>query len=293
MHNFVDFCPNRLDGYFWGRSELCNVGVLQMQINARMNGIARLLRRQENPPKLYTGGTGITQQRYSAGDKPGGFFVDPSPQAKMQDLYPQVPPDLWQSLHEYESCFEEMAGLPPVLRGKGDEGVRAQGHAETLTRNASPRFKDRALAIERSVTEIGQLAVAMLKAMDPRTMVAWLRPDTQNIVAMMPPDEPELEAPAPGMKQFPFKFYHIPENTKVVVDSHSASPAFGFEHRELIFAMVKAGMMEPEEAIEHLHPPGEEDMVADLERKQIMQQKLLAEHPELIDKIAGGKRGRR
>lgn len=292
LHPFVEFCPNRLDGYFWGRSEICNVGVLQMQINARLNGIARLLRREEKPPKYFAGGMGITQQKFSAMDKPGGFFTDPTPNAKMQDVYPKVPEGLWQSLHEYDQMFDAMAGLPPVLQGRGESGVRAQGHAETLTRNASPRFKDRALSIERSVTEVGALGLALLRAMNNETVVTWLKPETQNVVAQMKPDDPTLEPPAPGMHQFPFRFSHIPDHAKVVVDSHSSSPAFSYEFRSLIFDMVKAGMMTPEEAVEHLHPAGEDDMVADIERREIQQAQLIKQHPELLASIMGGKKHR-
>ena len=89
MHPFISFCPNELDGYFWGRSELCNVGVLQMSINSRLDGINRLLRRQERPPRLVSGTTAINRDKYSAMDMPGGFFNDPSPNAKAVDLYPK------------------------------------------------------------------------------------------------------------------------------------------------------------------------------------------------------------
>lgn len=289
-HPFIEFCPNRLDGYFWGRSEICNVGVLQMQINSRLNGIARLLRLQERPPRLFTGTTGINQQRYSALDKPNGFFVDPTPNAKQTPLYPEMPPDLWTSLHEYLQMFSAMAGLPPVLQGMGDSGVRAQGHAETLTRNASPRFKQRALSVERSVSEVGSLALSMLRAMDPRTMVAWLDPGTQNVVALLPPDQETLEPPAPGMHQFPFRYYHVPETVKVRVDSHSSSPIFSEEFRQLIFGLAKIGAMTPEEVIEHVNPPGEEDILADNERKRLANEKTLAEHPELLAKLSGGRK---
>jgi len=293
MHPFVEFCPNRLEGYFWGRSEICNVGAMQMQINARLNGIARLLRRQENPPRIYAGSTALSQQKQSALDKPGGWFVDPTPNAKAQNLYPELPEGLWESLHELESMFDSMAGLPPVLQGKGSAGVRSQGHAETLTSNASPRFKDRALSVERSVAEVGSLALTMLRAMDPRTVVAWLKPDTTNPVAMMEPDDPTLEPPAPGMKQFPFKYWHLPDNTKVTVDSHSASPIFSREARDLIFALVKIGAMTPEDAIEHLHPAGEEEIIAETEAREIQQAALLKAHPEIALKLMEGGKGRR
>lgn len=290
LHPFVEFCPDPLDGYFWGRSEICNVGTLQMQINARLNGIARLLRLQERPPRLYTGSSGITQQKYSALNKPDGFYVDSSPQAKAQSIYPELPNGLWESLHELIEMFDEMSGLPPVLRGRGEQGVRAQGHAQQLTRNASPRFKKRALAVERSVAEVGTLGLALLRAMDPAERVAWVMPETENPAAKLPPDQPELEAPAAGMKQLPWTFHGVEKDVKVHIDSHSTSPIFSDEARALIFDMVKAGMIQPEEAIEHLHPSGEDEMIADIERKQISQQKLIAQHPELLGELLGGRK---
>jgi hypothetical protein len=294
MQPFVEFSPNALPDYTWGRSEICNIGVMQMQINARVNGIARLLRRQEDPAFLFTGTSGISQQKFSAMKKPGGFYVDPTPGAKAAPLYPELPQGLWESLHELEAMFDSMSGQPPVLQGRGESGVRAQGHAETLTRNASPRFKDRALSIERSVAEVGGLALRMLQAFDNRTIVAWLKPDTQNIVAKMEPDEPELEAPAPGMRQYPFKFYHVPTNVKVSVDSHSSSPVFVYEHRQLIFDLVKIGAMTPEEAVEHLHPSGEDDIVAEIDRREISKQAMIEQvrkqDPEAFVKLISGGR---
>lgn len=291
MHNFIEFCPNHLSGYFWGRSECCNIGVVQMQLNARLDGILRLLRRQEKPPRFFTGTTGMARDKYSAMDMPGGFYVDPSPTAKMNELYPHLPEGLWESVHELEAMFNDMSGLPPVLRGQGDSGVRAQGHAQVLTRNASPRFQDRALKVERSVADIGGLALAMLRAMDDRDMIAWLEPGSANLVANLPPDRPELEAPAPGMKQYPFRWAHIDGTVKVQVDSHSSSPVFGNDTRELLFNMARLGVVSPEELLEHIHPPGEEDMVADLERKKIAQQQLIAQHPELL--YAGKGKGKK
>lgn len=293
MHNFVEFSANDLEGYFWGRSEICNIGAMQMQINARLNGIARLLRRQENPPRLYTGSTAITSQKFSAGDKPGGWFVDPNPNAKQQNLYPELPQGLWDSLHELERMFEEMGGRPPVLRGRGESGVRSQGHADTLTSNAAPRFLARALKIERAVAEVGYKGLALLRAMDNRTITAWLRPGTTNVVSLLPPDDPDLEAPAKGMLSHPFKFIQLPHNIKLHVAGHSSSPIFAREFRELVFDLVKIGAIDPEEAVELLHPQGEDEIVAELEGKKIQQAELIKQYPELLPELLGAKKGRR
>lgn len=290
MHPFVEFCVNPLEGYFWGRSEVCNVGVLQMQINARIDGINRLLRQQEDPSKIFTGMSSISRDKYSAARAPGGYYVDPSPTAKMQSLYPELPQGLWESLHEMERMYEVMAASPPVLRGKGEAGVRAQSHADTLTRNASPPFKDRALRVEDSIAELGSKALALLQAHDPKPMIAWLAPDTTNLVANLPSDDPTMEPPAPGMKPYPFRWADLAEDVSVSVDSHSSSPVFGHEGRQLLFDLSKMGAISPKELVEQTNPPGEDDIIADLDRKDIKQAQLIKEHPELLEHQGGKKK---
>ena len=291
MHPFLECAPCQLDGYFWGRSEVCNVGVLQMQINSRINGINRLLRRQENPPKFFSGTTSINQQRYSALDKPGAMFSDPTPNAKQQNLYPELPPGLWESLHELDQMFDSMSGLPPVLQGRGESGVRAQGHAETLTRNASPRFKDKALSVERFVADVGALALAYLRAKEPATIIAWAPPDAKGLVEQLPVgDYADLEPPAPGMKPLPFRYATLPQ-VKVRVDSHSSCPIFSAEFQALIFNLARIGAISPQEVAELVAPPDdEEDIWADTERRKIEQAEFLQQHPELLAKLGGGKK---
>jgi len=128
--------------------------------------------------------------------------------------------------------------------------------------------------------------------MDPGEMIAWLDPSTQNFVANLPSDNPALEPPAPGMKPLPFTWNDIPENAKIVVDSHSSSPIFGTEARALLFDLAKAGAVSPEELVEHTNPTGEEEILADLRRKAITQAQMLKDHPEMLQH-GGGKKGRK
>ena len=48
---------------------------------------------------------------------------------KIEKMTPDLPAGLWESLHELEGMFDQMAGMPPVMQGQGEQGVRAQGHA--------------------------------------------------------------------------------------------------------------------------------------------------------------------
>lgn len=279
-HPFTEICPNPLDGYFWGRSELCNVGLLQMSINKRIDGINQMLRRQEDPPKFFSGTNGMKASAYSMMKKAGGYLTDSNPNAKVQDLYPQMPEKLFESLHEMEGMFDKMAGFTPQMSGRGESGVRSQGHAESLIRTGSPRFKDRALAIERQVEELGSTILDMLKAHVGKPLEAWLPKAEAGIEGELPSENPLDMPPVPGMVSVEFLFHDLPDNAKVVVDSHSSSPAFSHETRTLMFDLLKVGAIDPEKLLLHLHPPGMDAMIEDLQRAKAEKAAFLAQHPE-------------
>lgn len=287
---FLEFCANPLDGYFWGMSELHHVALLQESLNKRIDGINRMLRMQEKPPQFFSGTSAINQQILSRLNKPDGWLADSNPNAKVQSLAPEIPKDIWESLQQIEQMFDQVGGFAPVLQGRGESGVRAQGHAETLVRTASPRFKDRALAIERQVEELGGLCLDMLKAKWEKSLVAWTPPGARSIEALVPPDNTLEEPPIPGSKPVEFLFHQLPE-CKVSVDSHSSSPAFSEEGRQLAFSLAKAGAVSPEQLVELTHPPHESSIIADIERRQQQQAEMVREHPELAVHH-GGKAGR-
>lgn len=278
---FVEICPNRMQGYFWGRSEICNIALLQLSINSRINGINNILRRQEDPPRFFSGGGPPNQNAYNKLNKPGGYLVDQNPNAKPQTLAPEMPSDLFVSLHEYEQMFDQMAGFTPTMSGRGESGVRSQAHSETLVRTSSPRFKDRALLIERQVEEIGGLAFDILRAKIETPLVAWVMPKDETIEASIPlPNELE-EPPIKGMKPIQFTFHDLGGDAKVVVDSHSSSPAFSQETKSLMFDLYKIGAVDAESVVSHTHPPGQDKIIEDLKRKEIDKQQFAADHPEI------------
>lgn len=289
-HPFREICPNQIDGYFWGRSEICNIALLQKSINMRVNGINSILRLQEKPPRFFKGGQGVTASQYSKLSKPGGYLSDSNPNATIQTLAPELPQGLWESLHEFEKMFDEMAGFTPALQGKGEAGVRAGGHAETLVRTASPRFKDRALIVERQIEAIGSLALDMLKAHLPYKIEAWTEKKKAGIFASLMPSNWLEEPPVKGMVPIEFLIHDLPEDCKVVVDSHSSSPAFSHETRALLFDLFKAGAVKPETLVMHTHPPGQDTIIEDLKMAEAEKAELIAQHPELLEQHSKGKK---
>jgi hypothetical protein len=279
-HGFVEFCPMPLDGYFWAVSYVYLVALLQRSINKRIDGINQMLRKQEDPPRFFSGSTTVNQNAYAKLNRPGGFFTDGSPNAKIQDIVKDVPGDIWRDFQQLNSMFDIIGGTPAITRGEGEGSVRSQGHAETLLRTGAARHKDAALKIERSVSNVGGLCLSMLQAKSTEPLVAWLPPGVKSIEIDQHPDE-SLEPPAPGMQPVTFQFRHLSSRARVGVDGHSSSPAFVEEARQLAFNLFKAGAMTPERLIAATHPPNEDALIEDAERKDIAQAQLVKEHPEL------------
>jgi hypothetical protein len=267
---FVEFCPNRLAGYFWGRSEIANLALLQSSVNKRVNGINRLLRLQEDPPAWFQGGTTMTQQKKNKFTKPGGWMYENDITAKPPTMMaPVLPPGLYESLKESERMFDVMTGMTPTLQGMASGSLRSAGQTDQMTRNATPRFKQKAIRVERSIQKSAGLVVDLLRAKSIETLVGWYMPPGVPLDAVGVPDDPTLVPPAEGMRPIQFKMHDLPETIKVMVDSHSASPAFGDEGIQKALVLKKAGAITPEEFIEMVNPQNVDEIVADAQAAQI------------------------
>ena len=129
--------------------------------------------------------------------------------------------------------FDVMGSMPPIMQGEGDQGVRAQGHAETLVRMASPRFKDRALGIERQVEEVGGLCLDMLRAHCAEEFPYWIKEADLGSLKGKELDPTLYEPPAPKLAALPFIMALASHRMKLAVDCHSSSPACSHAARQL------------------------------------------------------------
>lgn len=291
-HPFVQFCPNPLDGYFWGKSEIFHVWLLQEAINARINGTNKLLRQQEEPPIRFIGGTPPNQNTLARFRKSGGYWVDSNPNAKVEPVPPQIPEAIWATLHEYERMFDEIGGLPPIAKGRGEAGVRGQGHAETLIRMFSPRFKDRALLIERDVESVGSLMLDLAKAHVADKLTAWVPKEAAGVEASQ--ENPLMPAPAQGLVPVRFSYADIDGDATLTVQSHSSSPAFQAEAKSLVFDLYKIGAMTAEDVVESVDAPDAADLKSGIQRREAAKQAQLAQlakdDPHAAEKAITGKK---
>jgi hypothetical protein len=120
--------------------------------------------------------------------------------------------------------------------------VRAGVHAQTLVRTSSPRLIDQAARIERQLADCGYLGLRIQQAMDPYIYKTDKGQD--------------------------FFLSQLPEGFQVVVDSHSASPAFAEDNRQVAIALARAGAVDAEDLIHMTHPPGTQLLLANLRRRK-------------------------
>lgn len=265
-HPFRKVCPNDTDGYFWGASEITQISPLQDMLNGQLRDVSRIIRLRADPPRAAIGFAGLTEEKYRALRRPGGFISEDTPNAKLETLAPELPPELFQAIDKTMQYFDDVAGFAPILQGQGEQGVRAGVHAQTLARNASPRMRDRALLVERQCVDVGEFGLKLL---------AMKEAD----VKQADPKEPDTS----------FMLSQLPDDMRITVDSHTSSPAFTDDNERKAFALHRAGAIDNADLITLTHPPHEDSLTMRAKARAEQEAKLLQQHPELLSK---GKRRR-
>jgi hypothetical protein len=274
---FVKVQAQATPGYFWGRSVVADVQMLQDVLTKRLRDIKVMWDRNVNAPQVFSGFTSVTEDQYFKIINEGGFLNDPNPNAKASKLVEPPPENYLEELEFLFKLFDEASGFSPIMGGQGEPGVRAGVHAQTLVRTSSPRLIDQAARIERQLATSGYLALRIMQAMDA-----------------------SIYSTDKGTE---FTLADLPEPFQVQVDSHSASPAFAEDNRQVAIALARAGAIDSEDLIHMLHPPGAELLLARLRQRQKDQAKAAQQEKqeELIrdvigigqHKQAGGKAGRK
>lgn len=278
-HPFTQICPNEVEGYFWGRSEIANIFMLQEAISNRFGGIERLMKKQVDPDRAFVGFSGMNDERKAVLDTEG-WLAEENPNAKIQELAPTMPANIFESLASMEEMFDRTAGLEAILRGQGQPGVRAGVHAEQLVKTASPVVRDRALLVERQCEEAGDTFLRILQAQEATAFLVKGK-SSHNMNKKNGNGGEEDEATE-------FILSQLPDDFRVLVDSHSSSPAFSDEAIHLAFNLKKAGSISGIDLIRLTHPPREDSLIAEAEKRDAAQAELIAKHPELAFK--GGRK---
>jgi hypothetical protein len=257
--------PNPLPGWFWGRSELIDLIEPQAFLAMLCDDLKRLIGLQIDKILSFSGENTITDESYAQFRLAG--FVNLGQGGKAEDLTPKFPSELLPIIKYVQEQINTLGSFPEIMQGKGEAGVRAGAHAETLMKTASPTLRDRALLTEQQLSSCADLTMTMMEAKEDRKY--WTNPE--------------------DMEGTSFALTDIPEDWRISVDSHSSSPIFADEATQLLFALRKAGDVDGEFIIDHTAVPDKETAKASLKQRkkagEQMQEKLLGQlSPEGKDK---------
>lgn len=263
--------PNMVHGYFWGRSEVSDLIEPQGLLSTTAEDVKRLWGLQVDKI-LAIASDDVTDETY--GQMRSAGFLNLGQNGKVQDLTPPFPAEAMPMLDFLIRLVNMLAGLDNILSGSGTPGVRAGVHADTLMKTASPQLKDRSLLVERQCAMAADLRLSLMEAKDARRY--WTDPNK--------------------MEETTFSLHDIPEDRRVIVDSHSSSPIFKDNHEQLVGFGLKGGFIDGESAIEMLEYPQKDLLVQRYKERQAAQKQMLeqlrAQDPDAYVKAISG-RGRR
>lgn len=265
-HNFVKVCSNEVEGSFWGRSEMAALAEAQRQLTRRTDDIDRIWNLRSQPPRAFVGFQGVTDDKALALLTPGAYLAESAIGGKVENLAPEMPPEALAWLEKLEQIFDDVGGFTNILSGEGEPGVRAGVHAGTLLRTSTPRLRERALLTELQYGAFMTKALRMAQAKDAKLMLP--RGDAEQA----------------------FLLKNLPADAVVTVDSHSSSPAFVEDERQVAMTLAKAEAIDGETLIEMMQPPRAELLIERLRQRQEAQAKFAAENPMVAAEQAKRKR---
>lgn len=254
-HPFIKIQPFHTPGYFWGRSVIADVQMLQDVLNKRLRDLKIMWDRNANAPMSLSGFSSVTDSMYMKIISEGGFISDPNPNATAKPLTEPPPPNYLEELQWLFQLFDEASGFTPVTTGQGESGVRSGVHAQTLVRTSSPRLIAPAATVERQLADVGDLAIRIMQANDAKIYIT-------------------------ADAGIHFTLEQMPDGFQVEVDSHSASPIFREDNQQLAIGLARAGAIDAEDLIRLLHPPQTDRLLSRLSERKKQQAKQQQEEKQ-------------
>jgi hypothetical protein len=267
--------PNPMVDWFWGRSELIDLIEPQGFLAMLCDDLKRLIGLQIDKILAFKGDNTITDEAYGQFRQAG--YLNLGQGGGVEDLTPKFPAELMPIIEYVQEQINNLGNFPEVMQGKGESGVRAGAHADTLLKTASSVHRDSALLLEHQCAACADLTMTMMEAKEDRKF--WVNPEKMD-------DN--------------FMLTDLPEDWRITVDSHSSSPIFADEATQLLFQLRKQGDIDGEFLIDHTAVPDKESAKASLRLRKkegaAMQEKLMKEvSPEgkdkVIEKLLGGHAG--
>jgi len=228
---------------------------------SRLEDIRYIMSKQVRPSYFGSGFSSDTTEIRTAMDAEYGFVSGGEGNGKLEALAPEMPSDIFKEMEYFEHLFDELSGIGGVVKGQSQPGVRSRGQTDTLAKLGSVRLKNRSMTSE---DELDQIATVMLKLMqrEDKTHMHYVSADTMQPTEFI-------------AKQFD-------EDHVVKVDSHSMSPVFAEDNKQLAQQMLEDKVITRERFVDLMQPPQKQQIKAEL-RVIEQQEKAQAQAEQLAE----------
>lgn len=252
-HPFVKVQPYGKYNYYWGKAHIDSLMSLQDWLNERFEQIDDILDRQAYPPRVGTGMAGVSDEKFEAFGAADTYILEQMPNAKVEELRPEMPPDLFAEVKEIGAFFLEASGLTDVIQGQGAEGVRSRSHAAQLQRTGSGRIKKAAVALEPALTRLGDIMLKLIEKNSDKVI------NPEDGVAFLPAQ--------------------IGQEVRLRISGHSHSPLFVDDSREMAALLKKSGSIDDELFVRMMHPPNQDAIIHKQRQAAKNKQQMLSSLP--------------
>jgi hypothetical protein len=253
-HPYIHIRPYQTDDYFWGKAHIDSLIPLQNWSNERLEQIHDLLEKQAYPPRVGSGFMGLSDEKMDAFGGADTWVMDQLPGAKIEELSPKMPDDIFADFQSIGAIFLEASGLTEVLQGKGDQGVRSRGHAKQLQTTGAGRIKKAAVRLEAPLVRMGSLGLKLhMRNCDDR-----IQPDPRE----------------DGKEGDPFFYANLGARFNMRIQGHSHSPLFADDTKELAGALFKATAIDQEGLLRLLNPPNRDNLIHSLRTRKKKQEQM-------------------
>lgn len=226
---FVQLSFDSPPDYTWGFSEVDDLSGLQAWRERRMEQIDKMMELQLDPPIVLGGFGGLSEERAKRLRTPGGTLATSIPNPTVQRLAPQMPPEAFAEVDGIDKQFADQGGLPLLLQGQNEPGIRAGNQVGVMATLASARPRELAMRVEHAVSELATLV--------------WRYHRMLEADALVKPD---------GAR---FLLTQIPKETVVLVAAHSASPLYAAAIKAEADNLLKAGAIDLADYVTMKDPP--------------------------------------
>lgn len=250
---FVPITPFTLYNYFWGDCHQEDIIPLQNWSTTRLEQIDEILKRQDDPAKVFSGFQGIADEKAEALGGPGSWVADAMPGAKVEELRPPMPEDLFREFNEITGLMMQASGLTEVTAGKSSGGARGGQQQKQMQITGGGQIRRVAVGLEGALVRLGDIGIRL----------------------KMKNDDSRLKTQAGE-----FLAAQLPDEFSIRVAGHSHSPLFTTETKELASILFKAQAIDQEGLVRLLNPPEIENILHSLKQRQAAAAQQAAMHPE-------------